>query len=35
VSTTFHADRIGAADYRPLRNRHVVIVKMLNSQLNG
>jgi len=34
-STHFQANRIGATDYRPLHNRYVVIVKMLNSLLNG
>ena len=35
LNAKFHANRIGANDYHPLRNRYVVIVKMLNSLLNG
>jgi hypothetical protein len=34
-NANFLANRIGANDYRPLHNRYVVIVKMLNSLLNG
>jgi four helix bundle protein len=35
LSANYHANRIGATQYRPLHNRYVVIVKMLNSLLNG
>jgi four helix bundle protein len=35
LSANFQANRIGATEYRPLHNRYVVIVKMLNSLLNG
>ena len=35
LNANFQASRIGAGDYHPLRNRYVVIVKMLNSLLNG
>jgi four helix bundle protein len=35
LSANFRANRIGAIEYRPLHNRSVVIVKMLNSLLNG
>jgi len=35
LNANFHANRIGANDYYPMRNRYVVIVKMLNSVLNG
>jgi four helix bundle protein len=35
LNANFLAQRIGATEYRPLHNRYVVIVKMLNSILNG
>ena len=35
LTANFQASRIGANEYHPLRNRYVVIVKMLNSLLNG
>ena len=35
LNANFQVKRIGAQDYHPLRNRYVVIVKMLNSLLNG
>jgi four helix bundle protein len=34
LSANFQSNRIGATDYRPLHDRYVVIVKMLNSLLN-
>jgi four helix bundle protein len=35
LKANYEADRISPNDYHPLRNRYVVIVKMLNSLLNG
>ena len=35
LKANFLANRIGAEEHRPLRNRYVVIVKMLNSLVNG
>lgn len=35
LSANFQVNRIGGNDYWPLHNRYVVIVKMLNSLLNG
>jgi four helix bundle protein len=35
LNANFQASRIPAADYRPLHNRYVVIVKMLNALING
>jgi four helix bundle protein len=35
LNANYQANRISAKDYHALRNRYVVIVKMLNSLLNG
>ena len=35
VNANYHANRICATDYHALRNRYIVIVKMLNSLVNG
>ena len=35
LNANYQANRLTASDYHPLRNRHVAIVKMLNSLLNG
>jgi len=35
LNANYQANRISAGDYHALRNRYVVIVKMLNSLLNG
>ena len=35
LNANFQANRIAASDYWPLHNRYVVVVKMLNSLLNG
>ena len=35
LNANYHANRISENDYHPMRNRYVVIVKMLNSLLNG
>jgi four helix bundle protein len=34
LNANFQVNRIGAGDYWPLRNRYVVVVKMLNALLN-
>jgi len=35
LKANFQVNRIDASDYWPLHNRYVVVVKMLNSLLNG
>jgi four helix bundle protein len=35
LNANYQTNRIGPADYRPLRNRYVVIGKMLTSLING
>jgi four helix bundle protein len=35
LNANYHANRVSAKDYYSLRNRYVVIVKMLNSLMNG
>jgi len=35
LRTNFHADRLVASDYWPLRNQYVVIGKMLNGIMYG
>ena len=35
LNANYQSNRIGAKDYQPLRNRYVVIGKMLNALLNA